>query len=98
VGVGVGGGGEDCVMTPLGWIAYARVRHRSLPPSSPACRRGPWQYRFYVPHDPKGLAALYAASGRQMCDVLQSAQTMPGTFHIGAYGTEIHEMTEMVSA
>jgi len=54
---------------------------------------GPWQYRFYAPHDPHGLAALYNASGLSMCDVLQQAQTIPSAFHIGGYGAVIHEMT-----
>ena len=56
---------------------------------------GPWQYRFYVPHDPKGLAALYKKNGVDMCKKLQEAQTMPSTFHTGGYGGIIHEMTEM---
>lgn len=30
-----------------------------------------------------------------MCDTLEAAQDMAGLFHVGAYGTEIHEMTEM---
>lgn len=57
---------------------------------------GPWQYRFYVPHDPMGLAQLYKTqAGLDMCSMLEQAQTLPSIFHIGAYGSEIHEMTEM---
>ncbi len=56
---------------------------------------GPWQYRFYVPHDVSGLQALYAESGLDLCDEIEQAQTMPGVLHVGAYGTQIHEMTEM---
>jgi len=57
---------------------------------------GPWQYRFYVPHDPTGLAELYRSSGRSMCDVLEAVHTSPiSTFHTGGYGTVIHEMTEL---
>jgi len=55
------------------------------------------QYRFYVPHDPQGLAALYSKSGMDICDVLEQAQTLPGVFHVGGYGDVIHEMTEMTS-
>lgn len=58
---------------------------------------GPHQYRFYIPYDPQGLAALYAQSGLNMCDVLQAEQLLPGAFHIGGYGDVIHEMTEMAS-
>lgn len=65
---------------------------------SPYTEAGPWQYRFYIPYDPKGLKQLYAQSGAgSLCDVLQQAQTMPSTFHIGSYGTVIHEMTEMAT-
>jgi predicted alpha-1,2-mannosidase len=56
---------------------------------------GPWQFKFYVPHDPKGLASLYSSVNQNLCDHLQSAQTQKSTFHIGGYGTEIHEETEM---
>eukprot|EP00698_Gefionella_okellyi_P025089 TRINITY_DN9072_c0_g1_i1.p1 TRINITY_DN9072_c0_g1~~TRINITY_DN9072_c0_g1_i1.p1 ORF type:complete len:824 (+),score=128.57 TRINITY_DN9072_c0_g1_i1:55-2472(+) len=56
---------------------------------------GPWQYRFYVPHDPLGLSKLYQSAGLDMCERLQSAQTLTGIFHLGGYGSEIHEQTEM---
>jgi predicted alpha-1,2-mannosidase len=56
---------------------------------------GAWQYRFYVPHDVAGLRALYAESGLDLCDEVERAQTIPGVIHVGAYGTQIHEMTEM---
>jgi len=56
---------------------------------------GPWQYRFYLPYDPKGLAALYAQAGLDVCDQLTQAQTMESSYHIGSYDTEIHEQTEM---
>ncbi len=57
------------------------------------------QYRFYVPHDVAGLASLYASTGRDMCAELQSAQTQKtSSFHIGGYGSEIHEQTELPDA
>jgi putative alpha-1,2-mannosidase len=56
---------------------------------------GPWQFKFYVPHDPQGLGKLYSSAGQDLCSHLQSAQTQKSTFHIGGYGTEIHEETEM---
>jgi predicted alpha-1,2-mannosidase len=63
---------------------------------SPYTEAGPWQYRFYIPYDPQGLKKLYSQSGASsMCDRLQEMQTMPSSFHVGAYGTVIHEMTEM---
>lgn len=56
---------------------------------------GPWQYRVSIPYDPLGLAALYSAGNRDICDVLEEIQTTTSAYHIGSYGTQIHEMTEM---
>jgi len=56
---------------------------------------GPWQYKFYVPYDPSGLAALYKESGRDICEELRRTQTTTSAYHIGAYSEEIHEQTEM---
>ncbi len=59
---------------------------------------GPWQYRFYLPYDVEGLKALYAEGGRDMCAVLQEAQTgspESSMVHIGGYGSVIHEQTEL---
>lgn len=56
---------------------------------------GPWQYRFSVPYDPVGLAALYAEGGMDICDSLEALQTTTSAYHVGSYGTQIHEMTEM---
>ncbi|KAJ9456116.1 putative glycosidase [Diplonema papillatum] len=58
---------------------------------------GPWQYRFYVPYDPKGLAKLYQDDGLDMCEMLQKAQTTVSTYHLGPYNQNIHEMTEMAN-
>jgi len=56
---------------------------------------GPWQFRFYVPFDPQGLADLYQDANMDMCDVLERMQTMSGVVHLGGYTTEIHEQVEM---
>jgi len=56
---------------------------------------GPWQFRYYVPYDPMGLAKTFESTGRNLCDELLRAQTILPTFHLGGYGTEIHEQTEM---
>lgn len=56
---------------------------------------GPWQFRFYVPFDPQGLAVLYSNADLDMCEVLEKMQTMPGVVHLGGYSTEIHEQVEM---
>eukprot|EP00475_Leptophrys_vorax_P044944 TRINITY_DN9186_c0_g1_i1.p1 TRINITY_DN9186_c0_g1~~TRINITY_DN9186_c0_g1_i1.p1 ORF type:complete len:587 (-),score=133.00 TRINITY_DN9186_c0_g1_i1:52-1812(-) len=57
---------------------------------------GAWQYRFYVPHDPEGLASLYRASGRSVCEILEEAQTTASTARYTGYGFEIHEILEMI--
>ncbi|KAJ1436463.1 glycosyl hydrolase family 92-domain-containing protein [Ochromonadaceae sp. CCMP2298] len=56
---------------------------------------GPWQYRFYTPYDPQGLAGLYSSGGGDMCEELEKVHTTGPVFHIGGYDSEIHEMTEM---
>lgn len=59
---------------------------------------GPWQYRFTVPHDPKGLKrAFYETdTSRDLCTVLEEMQTTVSTFHIGTFEGLIKEQTEMV--
>jgi len=55
---------------------------------------GPWQYRFYAPHDVDGLQTLYG--GQQgLCSNLDKFMAQKPVFHFGGYGHEIHEMTEM---
>jgi len=56
---------------------------------------GPWQYRVEVPYDPKGLNKALRAMGFDGCDIIQQANTIPGIFHFGGYGSQIHEMSEM---
>lgn len=57
---------------------------------------GPWQYRFHVPYDAKGLSETYASYSLNMCDELKKAQTGASVFHIGGYSSNIHEQTEFV--
>ncbi len=67
----------------------------------PYTEAGPWQYRFYVPHDPKGLRREYEAAGNKlgksakhgshMCDKLNEMMTGPNSFR----GQRIHEALEM---
>ena len=61
------------------------------------------QYRFYVPHDPDGLADLYTKAGLDLCDVIVEAMTMESkvdaasSAYNGGSGELIHEMREMIS-
>jgi len=55
-----------------------------------------WQYRFAVPHDPEGL--MEAMGGRTaFTAALEEMLAESPAFHVGTYGREIHEMSEMAA-
>jgi predicted alpha-1,2-mannosidase len=55
-----------------------------------------WQYRFSVPYDPQGL--IEAMGGRAaFLGYLEEMLSQPPIFHVGSYGREIHEMSEMAA-
>jgi predicted alpha-1,2-mannosidase len=55
-----------------------------------------WQHRWNVPHDVPGLIA--ALGGEQATvAALEEMLTLPPKFHVGVYGQEIHEMSEMAA-
>lgn len=56
---------------------------------------GPWQYRFYLPYNADGLHDLYAANQHDMCSLLSETMTSSSLFHLGGYGSVIHEQSEM---
>jgi predicted alpha-1,2-mannosidase len=57
---------------------------------------GPWQYRFAVPWDPQGL--MEAMGGKDaFVAALEDMITQAPVFHVGTYGAEIHEMSEMAA-
>lgn len=53
-----------------------------------------WQSSFAVPHDIKGLDALY---GGRLAEKIDEAVQAPPIYSVGAYGFEIHEMSEMTA-
>ncbi|SFS20780.1 alpha-1,2-mannosidase, putative [Granulicella pectinivorans] len=55
-----------------------------------------WQHRFDVPHDVEGMMAAYGGPAK-MADALETMLTMAPDFRVGAYGREIHEMSEMAA-
>jgi predicted alpha-1,2-mannosidase len=58
---------------------------------------GAWQYRFNVWHDAESLIASYG--GREpFVQCLEEMLQGPPRFHVGSYGAEIHEMSEMAAA
>lgn len=55
-----------------------------------------WQFTWNVPHDPQDLIALMG--GREaFIGKLTHMLTQPSVFHVGTYGQEIHEMSEMAA-
>jgi len=64
---------------------------------SPYVEGGPWQSLWAVPHDVEGLIDL--VGGREkFLEKLERMLSMEPFFEVGAYGFEIHEMTEMAVA
>jgi len=57
---------------------------------------GAWQYRFSVPFDPEGL--MQAMGGKTaFVAALDEMLAQKPVFHVGTYGREIHEMSEMAA-
>jgi len=55
-----------------------------------------WQSSFAIPHDLDGMVELYG--GRDaFLKKLDTLFNQPPLYHVGAYGFEIHEMTEMAA-
>jgi predicted alpha-1,2-mannosidase len=55
-----------------------------------------WQYRFSVPYDTDGL--MEAMGGRMaFLGYLDEMLNQQPVFHVGSYGREIHEMSEMAA-
>ena len=55
-----------------------------------------WQHRWDAPHDMDGLFA--AMGGKEKAAAaLEKMLTMEPVFHVGVYGQEIHEMSEMAA-
>lgn len=50
-------------------------------------------YRFYAPHDIAGLVRLHGGK-EKLCSRIQDMFSASGDFHVGTYGSTIHEMTE----
>ncbi len=67
----------------------------------PYTEGGPWQSLWAVPHDPAGLAGLLGGENggeEALVAKLDAMLACPPRVEVGAYGFEIHEMTEMVCA
>ena len=64
---------------------------------SPYVEGGPWQSSWAVQHDAAGLIRLMGGEAA-FVEKLDRMLTTPPYFTTGAYGFEIHEMTEMAQA
>ncbi|AIE86073.1 GH92 family glycosyl hydrolase [Fimbriimonas ginsengisoli] len=64
---------------------------------NPYVEGGPWQSSWAVQHDPTGLIELMGGEEAFVAKLDRMLATPP-RFEIGAYGIEIHEMTEMACA
>ena len=63
----------------------------------PYIEGGAWQSTWAVQHDPAGLIGLMGGA-EKFVGKLDKMLSLPPTFHVGSYGGEIHEMTEMARA
>jgi predicted alpha-1,2-mannosidase len=64
---------------------------------SPYVEGSAWQHRWDVPHNIEALIELMGGKERAVT-ALDQMLSMPSTFHVGVYGAEIHEMSEMAAA
>ncbi|HEV2323606.1 MAG TPA: GH92 family glycosyl hydrolase [Terracidiphilus sp.] len=63
---------------------------------SPYVEGSAWQHRWDVPQDIPGYIAAMGGNQRAV-DALEKMLAIPPTFHVGVYGQEIHEMSEMAA-
>lgn len=63
---------------------------------SPYVEGSAWQHRWDVPHDIPGLISAMGGNMRAV-DELDKMMSLPPLFRVGAYGQEIHEMSEMAA-
>ncbi len=63
---------------------------------SPYVEGSAWQHRWDVPHDIPGLIAAMGGNEKAVA-ALDKMLALPPVFHVGVYGQEIHEMSEMAA-
>ena len=63
---------------------------------SPYVEGGPWQHRWDVPHNIEALIELMGGKA-EAAAALEKMLALPPVFHVGVYGQEIHEMSEMAA-
>jgi predicted alpha-1,2-mannosidase len=63
---------------------------------SPYVEGGAWQHRWDAPQDVPGMMAAMDGAEASAA-ALEKMLTLPPIFHVGVYGEEIHEMSEMAA-
>lgn len=63
---------------------------------SPYVEGSAWQHRWDAPHDLEGLVDALGGNEHAVA-VLEKMLALPPIFNVGAYGQEIHEMSEMAA-
>jgi predicted alpha-1,2-mannosidase len=63
---------------------------------SPYVEGGAWQHRWDAPQNLRALIDLQGGDA-EAAKALQEMLATPPIFHVGVYGTEIHEMSEMAA-
>jgi len=63
---------------------------------SPYVEGSAWQHRWDVPHNLPGLFEAMGGNDKAVV-ALDKMLALPPAFHVGAYGEEIHEMSEMAA-
>ncbi|HUA92643.1 MAG TPA: GH92 family glycosyl hydrolase [Terracidiphilus sp.] len=63
---------------------------------SPYVEGSAWQHRWDVPQDIPGLIAAMGGNEKAVA-ALDKMLALPAIFHVGIYGQEIHEMSEMAA-
>jgi predicted alpha-1,2-mannosidase len=78
------------------WVTHNGEPFNPVRWGSPYVEGAAWQHRFDVPQD---FEALFDAMGGKPVAAaeLEKMITMPATFDTGAYGMEIHEISEMAA-
>ncbi|MDE1163775.1 MAG: GH92 family glycosyl hydrolase [Acidobacteriaceae bacterium] len=78
------------------WVTFDGEPFNPVRWGSPYVEGAGWQHRFDVPHEPEKLFEAMGGDAYVAAE-LEKMITMPATFDTGAYGMEIHEISEMAA-
>jgi predicted alpha-1,2-mannosidase len=78
------------------WVTFGDAAFNPMRWGSPYVEGAAWQHRWDVPHEPEELFKAMGGDAVAAAE-LEKMLTMPATFDVGAYGQEIHEISEMAA-